>query len=68
MAWETKSLSLLTDHNMFWKYWVGRQTRLSQNSGANTVATWIDTITIAGTIMPVISPFVAYSVDIVNGL
>ena len=61
MAWETKSLSLLTDHNMFWKYWEAHQTRLSQPSVANTVATWIDTITIAQAIMimPVISPFVA---------
>ena len=62
MAWETKSLSLLTDHDMFMtneKRPEARQTRLSQPSGANTVATWIDTITIAGAIMPVISPFVA---------
>ena len=59
MAWETKSFTLLTDHNMFWTYSEARQTRLSQPYGANTVATCIDTITIAGAIIPAISPFVA---------
>ena len=66
MAWETKSLSLLTDHNMFWKYWEARQTRLSQPSGANTVATWIDTITFERSYHA--SDFTFRCIDIVNGL
>ena len=47
--------SLLTDHNMFWKYvhvLEAQQMRLSQR-------TLIDKIAIARAIMPVISPFVA---------
>ena len=66
MAWETKSLSLLTDHNMFWKYWEACQTRLSQPSGANTVATWIDAITIA--LGYHAGDFSFRYIDIVNGL
>ena len=67
MAWQTKSLSLLTDHNMFWTYWEARQTRLSQPFGANTVATWIDTITIAALGYHA-SDLSFRCIDIVNGL
>ena len=52
---------------MFWTYWEARQTRLSQPFGANTVATWIDTITIAALGYHA-SDLSFRCIDIVNGL
>ena len=56
---DTKWLSLLTDYNMFWKYWEARQTRLSQRSRANTTRPGLIKLLLHAAIMPVISPFVA---------
>ena len=56
---DTKCLSLLTDYNMFWKYWEARQTRLSQRSRANTARPGLIKLLLHAAIMPVISPFVA---------
>ena len=56
---DTKCLSLLTDYNMFWKYWEARQTRLSQRSRANTARPGLIKLPSHEAIMSVISPFVA---------